>query len=62
MAKLEDLLKIVDITDEEYNKLGFKEKQRYFKARNKLAKIFFVSKSKNGKGLTYRKPKKATDE
>lgn len=50
--KLKELQDIVNISEEEYEKLDFKGKQRYFKAKSKLAKIVFVSKDKNGKGIT----------
>lgn len=56
--KLEELLEITNITEEEFDKLDFKGKQRYFKAKNKLCKIFFVSKNKEGKGVTYRNPER----
>ena len=56
--KLEELLKITNITEEEFEKLDFKGKQKYFKAKNRLCKIFFVSKNKEGKGITYRNPEK----
>ena len=59
--KLRELLEITNISDEELEKLNFKEKQRYFKAKNKLCKVFFVSKNESGKGLTYKKPKVKKD-
>lgn len=34
-----------------------KQKQRYYSAKNKLGKLVFVSKDKNGNGITYRKSK-----
>lgn len=55
--KLKELLEITNISEEEFEKLDFKGKQRYFKAKNKLCKLSFVSRDKNGKGITYRKPK-----
>lgn len=55
--KLKEALEITSISDEEFEKLDFKGKQRYFKAKNKLCKVFFTSKDKKGKGITYRKPK-----
>ncbi len=55
--KLQELLEITNISEEELKKLNFKDKQKYFRARNKLCKVFFVSKNGNGKGLTYKKPK-----
>jgi hypothetical protein len=53
--KLKELLEITNISDEEFEKLDFKGKQRYFKAKNKLCKVFFVSKDKKGNGITYKK-------
>lgn len=55
--KLKELLEITNISEEEFEKLDFKGKQRYFKAKNKLCKLSFASRDKNGKGITYRKPK-----
>lgn len=55
--KLKELLNIVDISDEEVDKLSIKEKQRYYSAKSKLGKLVFVSKDKNGNGITYRKSK-----
>lgn len=57
--KLDELLKIVNITEEELEKLNYKDKQKYFKAKNKLGSLIFVSRDKNGRGLTYRKHKGA---
>ena len=53
--KLYELLKITNISKDQLEKLNFKEKQKYFKARNKLCKIFFISKNNQGIGLTYKK-------
>lgn len=55
--KLEKLLKIINISEKQLDKLSYKEKQQYYKAKSKLCTISFVSKGKDGKGLTYRKPK-----
>ena len=55
--KLKELLDITNISEEELNNLDYKGKQKYFKAKNKLARVFWVSKDKKGKGLTYRKEK-----
>lgn len=60
--RLEELLKIISISDEELEKLTYKEKQKYYRAKNKLCKVVFVSRNKKGKGLTYRKPKEVRDE
>lgn len=53
--KLEELFKITNISEEEIEKLDYKEKQKYYKAKSKLCKISFVSRDKDGKGITYRK-------
>lgn len=55
--KLDKLLKKTNISDKELSKLDYKGKQQYFKAKSQLCKISFVSRDKNGKGITYRKPK-----
>ena len=55
--KLEKLLKITNISEKQLDKLSYKEKQQYYKAKSKLCTISFVSKGKDGKGLTYRKSK-----
>lgn len=55
--KLDKLLKITNINDKELSKLDYKEKQQYFKAKIKLCTIAFTSRDKDGKGITYRKPK-----
>ncbi len=60
--KLQELLKITNISEEEVAKLNFKEKQKYFKAKSKLCKISFTSRDKNGKGITYVKPKEDKNE
>ena len=53
--KLKELLKITNISEEEIEKLDYKEKQKYYKAKNKLCRISFVSRDKNGNGITYKK-------
>lgn len=55
--KLDKLLKITNISDKELEKLDYKSKQQYFKAKSKLCTVVFTSRDKNGKGLTYRKLK-----
>lgn len=60
--KLEKLLKITNISEKELEKLDYKGKQEYFKAKSKLCNVVFSSRDKNGKGLTYRKPKDNTNE
>lgn len=47
--RLEELLKIVSISDEELEKLTYKEKQKYYRAKNKLCKVVFVSRNKKEK-------------
>ncbi len=54
--KLKELQDIVNISEKQFEKLDYKGKQRYFKAKSKLAKISFISRDKNGKGITYVKP------
>jgi len=54
--KLKELVEITNISDEEFEKLDYKGKQRYFKAKNKLCKISFISRDKKGNGITYKKP------
>lgn len=53
--KLEELFKITNISEEEIEKLDYKEKQKYYKAKSKLCRISFVSRDKNGNGITYKK-------
>lgn len=60
--KLEKLLEITNIDDKKLNKLNYKEKQEYFRAKSKLCHVSFVSRDKNGKGITYRKPKEVKNE
>ena len=56
--KLKELLKITNISDKKLEKLNFKEKQKYYKAKSKLCTIAFVSRDKSGKGITYRRSNK----
>lgn len=53
--KLERLLEIVNISDEELEKLDYKGKQEYYRAKGKLCKIVHRSRDKKGNGITYRK-------
>lgn len=53
--KLEDLLKIVDISEEEFDKLDFKGKQKYYKAKSKLGKYSHKSKDDKGNGIIFKK-------
>lgn len=53
--KLKELQDIVNISEKEFEKLDYKGKQRYFKAKSKLARIVFISRDKNGKGKTFTK-------
>lgn len=55
--KLKELQNIVNISEKQYEKLDFKGKQKYFNAKSKLANVFFISKDKNGQGVTYIKTK-----
>jgi len=47
--KLEELIELADISDEELKKLNYKEKQAHYRAKTKLCKVFY-----NGNG-PYRK-------
>lgn len=55
--KLKQLLDITSISEEEVEKLTFRDKQKYYKAKSQLGKLSFSSRDKRGKGITYRKPK-----
>lgn len=55
--KLEKLLKKTNISEHQLDKLNYKEKQQYFRAKSKLCTISFISRDKDGKGITYRKEK-----
>ncbi len=55
--KLKKLLNIVNISEKKLDKLSYREKQEYYKAKSKLGTIVFVSRDKNGNGLTFRKEK-----
>lgn len=54
--KLKELLEITKISEEEVEKLSFRDKQKYYKAKSQLGKLSFASKDKNGNGITYKKP------
>ena len=53
--KLVELLEITDISSDKVEKLNYKEKQKYYKAKSQLKKIYFISKDSEGKGITYKK-------
>lgn len=55
--KLVKLLEITNISDDKVEKLNYKEKQKYFKAKSQLKKICFFSRDSEGKGITYKKKK-----
>ena len=56
--KLVKLLEITEISDAQVKKLNYKEKQKYYKAKNQLKKILFFSRDSKGKGITYKKKKR----
>ena len=60
--KLEKILKLTDIPESEINKMDYKLKQEYFKAKSQLGKLVFVSRNKKGEGITYVKAKENIDE
>ena len=39
--KLKELVDIVNISDKKLEKLNYKEKQQYYRAKNKLCKVFY---------------------
>lgn len=53
--KLEHLIDLANKTDEEIEKMNYKEKQKVYKAKSSLGKIVFNSKDKNGNGKTYKR-------
>lgn len=53
--KLAHLVDLANKTDEEIEKMNYKEKQKVYKAKSSLGKIVFISKDKNGNGKTYKK-------
>lgn len=55
--KLVKLLEITNISADKVEKLNYKEKQKYFKAKHQLKKICFFSRDSNGQGITYKKKK-----
>lgn len=55
--KLVKLLEITNISANKVEKLNYKEKQKYFKAKSQLKKICFFSRDSNGQGITYKKKK-----
>lgn len=55
--KLVKLLELTNISDKQIEKLNYKEKQRYYNAKNQLKKIVFFSRNSEGKGITYKKKK-----
>ncbi len=57
-SKLEKLLEITNITDDELAKLDYKQKSAYYKAKCQIGNLVFKSRDENGKGLTYKKNKK----
>lgn len=56
--KLVKLLEITEISDAQVEKLNYKGKQKYYKAKNQLKKICFFSRDSKGKGITYKKKKR----
>lgn len=55
--KLVKLLEITNISANKVEKLNYKEKQKYFKAKSQLKKICFFSRDSNSQGITYKKKK-----
>lgn len=42
--KLKELVELANISEAEYEKLDWKGRQNYFKAKSKLAKVFYQGK------------------
>lgn len=55
--KLKKLLADTNINDKDIENLSFKDKQKYYNAKSLLGRISFVSRDKDGNGITYKKPK-----
>jgi hypothetical protein len=48
----EEIVSIMNMTDEDINKMSYKEKQEYFKNRNRIVKVIY----KNEHNKPYVKP------
>lgn len=55
--KLDEMIKLANLPEKKVEKLDYKTKQKYYRAKNKLGTIIHTSRDKNGKGITYVKPK-----
>ena len=56
--KLNKMIKLANTSDEKLEKMNWKEKQAVYKAKSSLCKVAFISRNKDGKGITYKKSKK----
>ena len=50
-----NITQILNIKDEDLDKMNYKERQKYYKIRSKIAKIVHKSRDKKGKGITYKR-------
>ena len=55
--KLKEMIELANMPEEEVEKLDYKGKQKYYRAKSKLGTKIHTSRDKNGKGITYRKKK-----
>lgn len=53
--KLDELLKTVEISEEEFEQLDFKGKQKYYKAKSQLGRYSHKSKDEKGNGIIFKK-------
>lgn len=53
--KIQKMRKLAEISDEEVSSLNYKERQKYFRSKNMFGRKIFISKDKNGNGVSYRK-------
>lgn len=55
--KINEMKELTKLNEEEISKLNYKEKQAYYRAKNKFGNIRFISKDNRGQGITYRNKK-----
>lgn len=55
--RIKEMIKLANMSEKELEKLDYKGKQRYYKAKSNLGTIIHTSRDKDGKGITYRKQK-----
>lgn len=55
IEKTKELLEIINISEEEVEKLNHREKQKYYNAKTKLGTIVHRSRDNKGNGITFKK-------